>query len=65
MAVHPTYRETAAILTLDRPQARNATSVMPAAPEKVARPIGPILDQRIPFLTGETITLDGGQGTNR
>ena len=65
MAVQPTTRETAAILTLDRPQALNATSVMLAAPEEVARPIGEILDQRIPFLTGETINLDGAQETNQ
>ncbi len=62
MAVQPTYRETAAIIALDRPQALNATSMMLAAPEEVARPIGAILDQRIPFLTNETSYLDGGQG---
>ncbi len=65
MAVQPRNRETAAIITLDRPQAHYETSVMPAAPEEVTRPIGVILDQRIPFLTGETITLDCGQGMNR
>ena len=33
-------------------------------PEEVARLIGAILDEPIPFLTGETIHLDGGQGMN-
>ena len=36
----------------------------PGAPEEVARLIGAILDERIPFLTGETIYLDGGHGIN-
>ena len=36
----------------------------PGAPEEVARLIGVILDERIPFLTGETIYLDGGHGIN-
>ena len=36
----------------------------PGAPEEAARLIGAILDERIPFLTGETIYLDGGHGIN-
>jgi len=32
--------------------------------EDVARLIGALLDESIPFLTGETIYLDGGQGMN-
>jgi len=34
----------------------------PGAPAEVARLIGGILDAQVPFLTGETIYLDGGQG---
>ena len=34
------------------------------SPEDVARLIGALLDENIPFLTGETIYLDGGQGMN-
>ncbi|MFG1300052.1 SDR family oxidoreductase [Xanthobacter sp. V3C-3] len=34
----------------------------PAGAEQVARLIGSLFDEPIPFLTGETIYLDGGQG---
>lgn len=34
----------------------------PAKAEEVARLIGCLFDENIPFLTGETIYLDGGQG---
>jgi NAD(P)-dependent dehydrogenase (short-subunit alcohol dehydrogenase family) len=34
----------------------------PGSPEEVARLVGAILDEQIPFLTGATIYLDGGQG---
>lgn len=34
----------------------------PAGAEQVARLIGCLFDETIPFLTGETIYLDGGQG---
>lgn len=33
-----------------------------AGPDQVARLIGSLLDEKLPFLTGETIYIDGGQG---
>lgn len=33
-------------------------------PEDVARLVGVLIDEDIPFLTGETVYLDGGQGMN-
>jgi NAD(P)-dependent dehydrogenase (short-subunit alcohol dehydrogenase family) len=36
----------------------------PGTAEEVARLIGAILDEKLPFLTGETIYIDGGQGMN-
>ena len=36
----------------------------PGSPEQVARLIGALFDADLPFLTGETIYLDGGQGIN-
>lgn len=36
----------------------------PGTADQVARLIGAILDERLPFLTGETIYIDGGQGMN-
>ena len=34
----------------------------PTDPAKVARLIGALFDEELPFLTGETIYIDGGQG---
>ena len=36
----------------------------PGTPDQVARLVGAFLDEKILFLTGETIYLDGGQGIN-
>jgi NAD(P)-dependent dehydrogenase (short-subunit alcohol dehydrogenase family) len=36
----------------------------PGTPEEVARLVGAIFAERIGFLTGETIYIDGGQGMN-
>lgn len=36
----------------------------PGTAEQVAGLIGAILDEKLPFLTGETIYIDGGQGMN-
>ena len=36
----------------------------PGASEEVAKLVGAIFDEGIPFLTGETIYVDGGQGIN-
>jgi len=36
----------------------------PGRPEEVARLVAAIFVERIPFLTGETIYIDGGQGMN-
>lgn len=36
----------------------------PGKPDDVARLVSAILMERIPFLTGETIYIDGGQGMN-
>jgi len=37
----------------------------PGQPEEVARLIGVLIDEELPFLTGETITIDGGQSINQ
>lgn len=36
----------------------------PGQPEDVARMVGALFSENIPFLTGETIYIDGGQGMN-
>jgi NAD(P)-dependent dehydrogenase (short-subunit alcohol dehydrogenase family) len=36
----------------------------PGSPEEVARLVGAVFAERIGFLTGETIYIDGGQGMN-
>lgn len=36
----------------------------PGTPEQVARLAVAVMDRQLPFLTGETIYLDGGQGMN-
>jgi NAD(P)-dependent dehydrogenase (short-subunit alcohol dehydrogenase family) len=36
----------------------------PGSPEEVARLVGALFSERIGFLTGETIYVDGGQGMN-
>lgn len=36
----------------------------PGSPEEVARLVGAVFTERIGFLTGETIYIDGGQGMN-
>ena len=36
----------------------------PGTPEEVARLVTALIDEDIPFLTGETIYLDGGHGSN-
>jgi len=36
----------------------------PGSPEQVASLIGAIMSENLPFLTGETVYLDGGQGMN-
>ncbi len=36
----------------------------PGTPEEVARLVALLLDSGLGFLTGETITIDGGQGMN-
>jgi len=35
---------------------------VPGTPEQIARLVGALFDQDMPFLTGETIYIDGGQG---
>jgi NAD(P)-dependent dehydrogenase (short-subunit alcohol dehydrogenase family) len=37
----------------------------PAESEEVARLVGTLYDEDLPFLTGETIYMDGGQGVNQ
>ncbi|MDP6708867.1 MAG: SDR family oxidoreductase [Alphaproteobacteria bacterium] len=37
----------------------------PAEAEEVARLVGALYDEDLPFLTGETIYMDGGQGVNQ
>lgn len=44
--------------------ARRAPVGRPGAPEEVARLVGALFVERIGFLTGETIYVDGGQGIN-
>lgn len=36
----------------------------PGQPDEVARMVGALFSENIPFLTGETIYIDGGQGMN-
>ncbi len=44
--------------------ARRIPTGGPGQPEEVARLVGALFDERIGFLTGETIYVDGGQGMN-
>jgi NAD(P)-dependent dehydrogenase (short-subunit alcohol dehydrogenase family) len=37
----------------------------PCPPEEVARLVGALFDENLPFLTGETIVIDGGQTINQ
>lgn len=68
MTVAPGYIETdlnAAFLASEKVRAFLASRIPtggPAGAEQVARLIGCLFDETIPFLTGETIYLDGGQG---
>ena len=36
----------------------------PGCPDDVARLVGSLISEATPFLTGETIYIDGGQGMN-
>ncbi|MEO1122226.1 MAG: SDR family oxidoreductase, partial [Pseudomonadota bacterium] len=44
--------------------ARRAAVGRPGTPEEVARMVAAIFSEKIGFLTGETIYIDGGQGMN-
>jgi len=37
----------------------------PCPPEEIARLVGTLFDENLPFLTGETIVIDGGQTINQ